>query len=173
MARAPRDYAAEYRRRIELAQSKGLSRAQGRRGAKKYATTPPREHVRRAQVTQQKYGLSPGQLARVRRAQRASQDRMHYQDLPFPDIRTACEFAREQLAPLDASFLVAYGTFRDDKSDSDYERTKTTNRGWAAVSSLALPSAYDDLRIARIEDDADKVFTEISRVILKVKAFGA
>jgi hypothetical protein len=172
VARRQRDYAAEYARRIELAQSRGQTKAQGRRGARKYAATPPREHVRRRQATQQRFGISPSQLQRVRRAQRAEpQGRYQYRALPFPSIEAAGRYARTELGPLQASFMAAYGTFRDTKVDSDYDRTKTTNRGWASVSELTLPNAYDQAMIDAIQDQADTIFTQVSRVSLKVKDF--
>jgi hypothetical protein len=96
---------------------------------------------------------------------------MHYRDLPFPDIDTAIRWARDELPSTVGSFLAAYGPFRDTKADSKYDRTKTTNSGWAAISSLALPSGYQDFLIRRIYQTANEIFTKVTKVILKVRTY--
>lgn len=168
MAKRQRDYQAEYRRRIELAKSKGLTTAQGRRGARKYATTPPAEHRARQQATQARHGLSPGQVTRVRRQHRAEPDMQGHRTIMFPDLDTAILYAKNELGRLESSMLKGYGRFH---ADANYTLVTKTGKGYAALSTRSLPSGYTEARMANIKAEASRVFAKLDRAYLVVWPF--
>lgn len=168
MAKRQRDYQAEYRRRLEKAREKGLTTAQARRGAKKYATQAPREHERRKAATQARHGLSPGQVTRVRRQHRAAPGKHGHRDLSFPDLDSALRYARDELAPGEVSMIKGYGRFAADKN---YDLVTKSGKGYASLATMSMPSGYTPARTAAIEAKGDEVFSQLDRVHLVVRDF--
>lgn len=168
MPKRQRDYQAEYRRRLEKAREKGLTTAQARRGAKKYATQAPREHQRRKAATQARHGLSPGQVTRVRRQHRAEPGKHGHRDLSFPDLQSALLYARNELGPNETSMIKGYGRFN---SDENYELKTKTGKGYASLATMSMPTGYTPARVAAIHEQAGRVFASLDRVHLVVRDF--
>lgn len=126
-----RDYQAEYQRRLDLAQQRGQTRAQGRRGAKKYAEAPPREHVRRAQVTAERYQATPREVTRqrlaARQVRRGGADHLVQ---TFHILDRAMDFAATLGEDVNI-YILGHGKFR--YSSSRYE---VDTRGWAAITDF-------------------------------------
>lgn len=138
MART-RDYQAEYRRRLELGRQRGLTTAQARRGARKYATTPPREHV----------GRRRGRAA-PRKVRGYNAPESHAQSIQrFHSLDRAMDFAAG-LGPRDSAYIVGHGTFR---VASQYAGKL---RGWAALCQVQRPRMFNRNHQAKRQEIRDK-----------------
>lgn len=139
MARRERDYKAEYERRIAKAKVKGLTKAQARRGARKYAASQPREHIQRAQGTAKKYGTTPRKVTQQRLARRkvkgVGKSRMDIQR--FHSLNRAMDFAAG-LPSRSGIYIVGHGTFR---VSSKYQGKA---RGWAALNDYWDPERFSN-----------------------------
>ena len=137
MASRERDYRAEYQRRLKLGRDKGLSKAQARRGAKKYARTQPREHIQRERTAQERYGVSSREVTRERMARRqvkgVGRSRMNLQR--FHNLNRAMDFA-STLPGRAGVYIVGHGTFR---VSTKYQGKL---RGWAALNDFWAPHRY-------------------------------